>query len=266
MRNIYLLALCILLAGCSGVFDYHPYDARFSGETDINARNMERIERECGQKEEIVVAFISDSHGWYSDTKDMIDNINGRQDVDFVVHLGDITDCGTTKEFVWQRDILARLAKPYVVLIGNHDFLGTGEEVYYKMFGPGDFSFIAAGVKFVCLNTNATEYDYMAPIPNFDYMEQQMTERSDEFGRTVVCMHAPPFGDQFNNNVAKVFGYYLQSFPGLQCCVNGHDHRESDQTLYQAGIRFFGIDCASHRNYMLFKFTPDGYEYQTVSF
>ena len=85
-----------------------------------------------------------------------------------------------------------KLKVPYVGLIGNHDCLGTGEDAFRQIFGDTNFSFIAGGVKFVCLNTNAMEYDYSEPIPDFDYIERQLTERADEFNKTVFCMHARP--------------------------------------------------------------------------
>ena len=40
-----------------------------------------------------------------------------------------------TDEFLWQRDIMNKLKIPYVVLLGNHDCLGTGEETYRAIFG-----------------------------------------------------------------------------------------------------------------------------------
>lgn len=83
-----------------------------------------------------------------------------------------------------------KLNVPYVALIGNHDCLGTGEEAFRKIFGDTNFSFIAGRVKFVCLNTNAMEYDYSDPIPDFNFIEAELTERSDEFDKTVFCMHA----------------------------------------------------------------------------
>lgn len=265
MKKLSLLILCLLFIGCGKWFDYHPYDGRFTGECDINQHNMERIEDVCRNKDTIVVAFISDSHGWYSDTKAIIRDINGRDSIDFVVHGGDLTDCGTTKEYVWQREILGELNVPYVAIMGNHDFLGTGNEVYEKMYGSGDFSFIAGRVKFVCLNTNATEYDYVAPIPNFDYMEEQMTADSTLFDRTIVCMHARPYSDQFNNNVAKTFEYYVRSFPGLMFCINGHDHNRNVTDLFGDGIIYYGLDCVAHHNYLLFTITPKGYTYEVIS-
>lgn len=172
------LWLCILLAvtlsACSDMFDTHPYDVNFKGETGINNRQMAEIERRFADRDTLRIAFISDTHLWMSDARDEVADINRRVDIDFVVHCGDLTDTGTALEFEWSRDVLSGLHFPYVALVGNHDFLGTGNQAYCVMYGPMDFSFITARVKFVCLNTNATEYDFMAAVPNFDYMEEHI--------------------------------------------------------------------------------------------
>lgn len=258
-------ALCLTLAGCDGLFSYHPYDTRFGGDTGINARNMERIEAECLDKDTLRIAVMSDSHLWISDTRDIVGDINSRSDsIDFVMHMGDLTDTGTTKEFVWQRDALSALSRPYVALIGNHDFLGTGDDVYAKMYGELDFSFIAGRIKFVCINTNATEYDYLAAVPNFDFMEEQWTSDSAKFDRTIICMHARPYSDQFNNNVAKAFEHYVSNFKGLLCCINGHDHAIQEDDLYGDGLMYYGCDCAQHRSYLLFTITKSGYKHEII--
>lgn len=63
------------------------------------------------------------------------------------------------------RERLQRLRKPFVVMQGNHDCLGTGNEVIRKMFGNNDFSFIAGRVKFIMINTNAIEYTTQSLCP-----------------------------------------------------------------------------------------------------
>ena len=113
------------------------------------------IENQCKNKTTIKFAGMGDSQRWYDETEDFVKHVNLRTDIDFVIHGGDVSDFGLTKEFLWQRDILNKLNMPYVVLIGNHDCVGTGEDVYRKVFGNTNFSFIAGDVKFVCLNTNA---------------------------------------------------------------------------------------------------------------
>lgn len=265
--NVVVILLAVMVAaGCDSIFDVHPYDAHFDGETDINNRNIRRIEDECLDKLPMHVAFISDSHIDYADLRAMVDDINRRDSIDFVVHLGDLCDTGTTKEFVWTREKLGGLNKPYVALIGNHDFLGTGEEVYEKMYGNFDFSFIAGRVKFLCLNTNATEYDYIAAVPNFDFMEEHWTSDSTMYDRTIVCMHARPYSDQFNNNVAKSFEYYIKMMRGLMFCINGHDHSKKADDIYGDEVMYYGVDAAYNRNYMLFSIGKEGYDYEIVHF
>ena len=268
MKRLFLLPflLLFLLMSCDSLFDTHPYDIDFKGETGINAKRITKIETQFESRDTLRVAFISDTHGWYSDLRDEVDHLNGRWDVDFVIHCGDLTDTGTSKEYEWARDILHGLRYPYVALIGNHDYLGTGDQAYQVLYGPVDFSFIAGRIKFVCLNTNATEYDYMAAVPNFDFMEEEMTKDSARFDRTVVVMHAAPYSDQFNNNVCKAFRRYLDYFPGLMCCVYGHDHADLVSSIYNDDLLFYGIDCAEHRNYRIFTFTPYGYEVEQVYF
>ncbi|MBQ9230638.1 MAG: metallophosphoesterase [Prevotella sp.] len=265
-NRILLPLLLFLLTSCGDVFQTHPYDVHFDGETGINAKRISTIEQSLSGKETLRVAFISDTHLWHSDARDEIADINRRKDIDFVIHCGDLTDTGTTKEFEWSRDLLNELRMPYVALIGNHDFLGTGDQTYYVMYGEMDFSFIVARVKFVCLNTNATEYDHTAAVPNFDYMEEEMARDSDRFDRTVVVMHAPPYSDQFNNNVAKAFRLYLEFMPGLMCCVYGHCHGDNVGSLYDDDLIFYGIDCAEHRNYRIMTITPDGYEMEQIRY
>ena len=265
MKKYLLLAATVLLASCSDLFDTHPYDVDIKGETGINAKQMAIIESKFANKDTLRVAFISDTHLWLSDAKDQVADVNKRN-VDFVIHLGDLTDTATDKEYEWSRDILLNLNAPFVALIGNHDFLGTGDQTYEKMYGKMNFSFIAGRVKFLCINTNATEYDYLAAIPNFDYMEEEMAKDSTKFDRTIIVMHAPPYSDQFNNNVCKAFRRYLDFFPGLMCCIYGHNHNDTVTEFYDDGLIFYGIDCAKHRNYRLFTITPDGYEVEQIRY
>lgn len=264
---LFLSLVLIAFAGCDkGPFDVHPYDTNYNGGKDLNNKNIAIIESRFSDRDTLRVAFISDTHLWHKEFKAEVASINANDSIDFVVHCGDFTDTGTTREYEWGWNIIKKLNKPYVVLIGNHDFLGTGDRVWQTAFGPLDFSFIAGRMKFVCLNTNATEYDYIAAVPNFDYMEDQITADSTRFDRTVVVMHAAPFSDQFNNNVRKMFNYTVHLYPGLQCCIYGHDHSQKASDLFGDGLMWYGVDAACHREYNIFTFTPNGYSYETVHF
>lgn len=132
LSKLTIPALCCMLLGGCDLIDYHPYDVRIDGETGINDKNIARIETLCQGKDTLRFAFMGDSQRWYDETQDFVTDVNRRDDIDFVIHGGDLSDFGVTDEFLWQRDILNGLKIPYVALIGNHDCLGTGEET----FGP----------------------------------------------------------------------------------------------------------------------------------
>ena len=53
-----LLGLC--MSGCD-MIDYHPYDTRISGQTDINNYNIEKIEAKCKDKTTIRFVTMGDS-------------------------------------------------------------------------------------------------------------------------------------------------------------------------------------------------------------
>ena len=265
MNRLLILLIPLLFCACDSVFDIHPYDAHVDGVRGLNASGMEAITAACAGKDTLRFAFFADTHVWYSDTRDIITDINLRSDsLDFAIHGGDLTDTGTTLEYRRAREQLLRLRLPWVALIGNHDFLGTGDQVFAAMFGAKDFAFLAGNVKFVCLNTNATEYDYLAAVPNFDFMEAEMQGGGELFERTVIVMHARPGSDQFNNKVDKAFGRYILDFPNLLFCLSAHDHQLQADDLYGNGLMFYGTDCALHRAYLLFTITPTGYTYEVV--
>lgn len=256
----------LALTACDTVFDVHPYDTRVKGEIDINAKNIAKIEPLCKDKDTLRVAVISDSHQWYKDLIAEINDINKRDSIDFVIHLGDLTDFGATQEYNWAREKLQRLRYPYVVMQGNHDCLGTGNEVFRKMFGNNDFSFIAGRIKFLMINTNAIEYDYSEPVPDFDFLETEAKKDSALFDRTIVCMHAAPYSEQFNNNVAKPFNHYLQFYPGLMFCLYGHGHHTDEHDIFENGTIYYEVASVEKREYRIFTITPNGYSNEVISF
>lgn len=266
MKKLLILLLFSLVSfsSCDDVFKTHPYDVNFNHPHHINAQQIIRIETDFANSDTLRVAFISDTHGWMTHTKQELDMLNERQDVDFVIHCGDLTDTGMRYEFERARDMLSRLRYPYVALIGNHDFLGTGEEAYEVIFGEKNFSFIAGGVKFVCLDTSALEYDYMAMVPDLDYMEYEATRDSSRFDRTVVVMHVPPSSEEFNKNLRKTFRYYLSLFPNLQFCVFGHNHHTYEEEMYNDGLMFYGVGSAEKHQCRLFTITRNDYEVETL--
>lgn len=284
---LWLLLLSIVFPSCDSLFEYHPYEGRIQGKTDILAKNVPLIESFGRGRHSFRFAFISDTQRFYDDTYDVVNHINARGDIDFVVHGGDLADFGTTAEFEWMRDELERLSMPYVTVIGNHDCLGTGEYIYEKMFGADNYSFSVGNTHFVMLNTVALENDYSNPVPDFGFIKEDIarvkqinSQTPDSLTHTVVVMHSRPGDEQFNNNVIDVFDLFLMPFPGLEkdapCradgtrlngfCLNGHNHNRSIKDLLGDGIMYYGVPTVKKRKYYVFTIQEEGYEFEEVVF
>lgn len=264
--RLYLLPLLALCCTACEMFETHPYDTHVSGETDITQRHIDEIETALKDKKTFRFAVISDTQRWYDATEDAVEAINCRNDVDFVLHAGDQADFGATQEFMWMRDILNKLDVPYLTVIGNHDCLGTGRDVYRTLYGETNFAFTAGNVRFLCLNTNALEYDYSEPIPDFDFITHEIEEVPQGVQRSVVLMHAAPRSDVFNNNVDDVFQFYIKRLPQLQFCIHGHTHGLSVNDLFGDGVLYYQCPCIDKRTYLLFTFNESGYEYEAVTY
>lgn len=265
MKQILFIIISLTLISCEA-FDYHPYDGRVFGETNINAKNVVKIENACKNKDTIRFVWMGDTQGHYDETEDFVKIINKRNDIDFVIHGGDISDFGATKEFTWMRDIMNKLHVPYVVIIGNHDCVGSGKEVFKDVFGAYNFSFVAGKIKFLCLNTNAIEFNYKEAVPDLTFIDKEYARTDVEYEKTVVAMHARPYHEQFNNNVADIFHYKIKRFTNLQFCANAHAHTLTADDIFNDGIIYYGCEDVSLRNYMIFTITPNGYSYEAVDF
>ena len=265
MQYLLYLLLLFLLQGCE-MFEAHPYDGKVTGETGINSKNIKLIEERTLGKQTIRFVMMGDTQRHYDETEDFVNVLNERNDIDFVIHGGDISDFGLTDEFMLQRDIMNKLKVPYVVLLGNHDCLATGEHIYREIFGEENFSFMAGNIKFICLNTNAIEYDYSHPIPDFGFIENQLNSQTPNHEKTIFAMHAPPYCEQFNNNVAFVFQRYINLFPDLQFCLNAHIHQVSVKDIFGDGVLYYSSANIEKRNYLLFAILPESYTYEVVNF
>ena len=280
-----VIALSVVVTACDA-FEYHPYAATIHGKTHVNNTYVEQLEN-SGLKPPFKFAFVTDTQGSLDEMHTAMKLIRERGDIDFIIHGGDLTDFGLVKEFVWGRDILEEAGLPYVAVIGNHDCLGNGNDTFNYIFGEENFSFDIGSVHFLCLNTVALEYDYSHPVPDLDFIERDgqaalllNEERPGAVTHTVVVMHSRPYDDQFNNNVAKPFNHYLESFPGLRpddakredgsrargFCINGHNHSTKVRDIFENGMLYYQCANMGKRAFLVFTITDDGYGYEEVVF
>ena len=141
------------------------------------------------------------------------------------------------------------------------------DTVYRYIFGNPDFSFNAGDVHFLCINSNAFEYDYSVDIPNFSFIREDLGSLPSNVQRTVVAMHAQPTSEQFNNNVSELFEYEIRQYPGLAFCMCGHGHHTQVNEWFGDGVLYYECAAAKQREYLVFTLKEEGgYNYEIVEY
>lgn len=223
-------AICLTVAGACMRFS--PYQIELDDdERDQTAKNLQKLAKAPGSPgERFRFGFLADTHDGYRDAAAIIAWLNQRDDIRLIVHAGDFTDFGAQQEFIWFHEETAGYPLPYFVATGNHDGLVNGKELYQQMFGPPNFSFRYASVKFVVFNTNTIEYEVAEP--ELGWLEREVNDHGPAEGVIVVTHHPP---DSEPHLTKEVQARYRQIHRDAGVLANLHGHIHQDYAVEQDG-------------------------------
>lgn len=246
MRLPAVLALALLLASCR-VFEFTPYEIPDpDGPAAETARNLGRLEALAKRSGGPVrFALLADSHDSYDELARAADRINADSTIQFAILAGDFTQYGLLREYEWYDEAVSRLRAPLLTVIGNHDALANGSEIYRRRYGPLNFAFTYGGYRFVCANTNIWDSD--EPAPDWDWLEHALATAGSL--RVVMVSHIPPFGDQFDESSRDRWRLLLAKH-GVRLSLHGHQHNYRFEETYGDGVRYLVADDVGARNYL----------------
>src|SRR5690606_5450087 len=138
---------------------------------------------------------VGDAQRFYDELEAFVKSVNRLPSVDFILLAGDLSDFGLLEEFELVHERLKKLNSPYIAVPGNHDLVGRREDVFTRMFGPLNFSFVFQGVKFVAHNTNSREYT-TGNVPDLQWLSNELLP-SDGVQYYVAVSHVAPFDPDF---------------------------------------------------------------------
>lgn len=249
-----------LMAGCSGVFEFSPNQV-FDGDSPeaLNSKALSKLASQA-PGDTVTLAVAGDTQRFYDNIEGFVDRVNALESVDLVFVNGDISDFGLLREYEWVTDELANLRPPYVAVIGNHDLVANGEQVYKRMFGPLNFTFIYGDIKFIVHNTNSREYS-RGNVPDLDWLSDALAD--DEAEYYVTVSHVPPFDGDFNEDLEAPYASLLAERVGFVASLHGHIHRTYDGYPYNDSVRYIAPASFDSRSFMLLKIV-DGQVYATT--
>ncbi|WP_338864874.1 metallophosphoesterase family protein [Myxococcus stipitatus] len=235
--------LLLLFAGC-GVFELHPYEVR-GGEQNLNVRALERLPRDTHEGS-FRFAVMGDIGVFLKEAKDAMEDV-ARRDVDFVVQLGDLTEFSSAQEYDWVARLFDDVPVPALAVIGNHDLLGTGPQLFRHHFGSEYLTFDFGGSRFVLFDSNSREYGYPGDVPDLDRLRAELIAPPCG-GHLFTFSHVPPWHSDFDPSLRGPFEH-LQAERNVAVSFHGHLHRFGSDAI--EGVRYVVTDALELRRYLV---------------
>lgn len=259
IRRTKLLLLFFLFTtafSCKKLIQYHPAEIRLDPEDmDLNARNITRLQT-VGKSDSFSLAVIGDSQRSFDELHDFVDVLNkDYANTAFVVLNGDITHFGINREFKWIGRELRRLTMPFIGVIGNHDMLANGRQLYARMFGKENFSFHFNGFRFIALNTNSLEANIGEQLPDIKWLRSELN-RDTLNEPTLVFSHVPPFDGAFDPLLAAAYTSSLTEKQTVLYSIHGHQHNYSLRQPYGPPVNYLVVSSINKRHFTLLHVTP----------
>jgi len=263
-RHLLIFILPILLS-CNAT-EFSP-NQKFNDNTatDVNAREISSLPKK-GSGSPVRIAVSGDTQRKYKESQLFVDHINSRNDVDFVVLNGDVSDFGLLLEFDGIYKIYSGLKVPFITVIGNHDQVANGFDIYLRMFGQTDFTFDYAGIKFVCHDSNSREHNFDGNIPDLSWLKNNL--KPDSGTQHVVALsHVPPDDADFDQKLRPAYEDLFNSTPGMLASIHSHQH--SPDVIYRQdgkGIPFIITNAIVNRAYTIIDISNGKLTTQAVTF
>jgi 3',5'-cyclic AMP phosphodiesterase CpdA len=241
----------LALAGC---LEYSPHAVVLdSSERDLHAKALARIQA-TPPPEVLRFAVVGDTQLAFDETEEAIEHLNARDDLSFVIQIGDFTHFGQLAEFRLMNDRFARLRVPYLVVIGIHEFLGNGEAIYEEMFGAHDLAFTYARTRFVLFDSNSREAGYDGTVPDLAWLRAQL-EPDGGHDLAVLLSHCPPGTSDFDPALVEGYDAILRE-RGPILSLHGHEHRHRIEE--REGTPVHVADSVDHGSYLVATVGPGG--------
>lgn len=262
MKN-YVIIIALMFLACDR-FQYSDYQVLPNeAYQDINAKNIDKFIQTTSDT--LTLAVIGDSQRYFDATDDVITKINNTPGIDFVVHTGDLVDFGLQKEYIQMHELFTKLDYPYVAVVGNHDLIGNGGEVYQQMYGDLNFSFTVNGNRFVYINTNHNNANPKHDIPDINWLDKTLSDTANYDQAMIVC-HISPLNPDFNPDLKDTFIATIDKYKKVLLSMNGHYHNFSfTKADQQHNVSHLNTDSTSKKTFILLKIWKGDFSFQLVS-
>jgi len=260
-KIIALIGITITFVACDKIFEFSPYEANVNTEfKNTTKKNLQLIKDIQLNSDTFSFAIVTDNHYYYDNLRTVIDDINKKNDILFIIFGGDITDQALLKEYDIFYNVMKNLNVPYLTVIGNHDYLSNGEVVYRQMYGEYNYSFEFNHNKFVIFDNVVWESN---KDPDFDWLSTQLTD-NELFKQVFVIAHIPPFTDQFDSDMEQAYRLLIQE-NNVHLSIHGHVHHYSFGNVYDDSVSYLTVPWLKEPTYCIINVYDKSFDIELVA-
>ena len=259
------LVLSIFLISCEKTFTYSANEIQIGeSDKDQNTKSLERL-RSKTQTDSFNFVVIGDTQRFYDELDDFVEKINTYSNISFIILNGDITDFGLRSEYLWISHRLQKLSIPSLVVIGNHDMLGNGRELYKQMYGPENFGFSFSGHKFIVLNSNSQEAGHNGSLPDTTWLQQELSATPSQ-QKIFIISHIAPFSGDFDRSLEQTYVRILTNNGNVIHSIHGHEGISYSGQPYGPPVNYLVVNSIKERGFVLIKVDTNDTEVEKVLF
>ncbi|MGE5363387.1 MAG: PQQ-binding-like beta-propeller repeat protein [Bacteroidota bacterium] len=201
------------------------------------------ISSQCIYAQDLKFAWISDLHIGYknadADLQSIVENINGQQQLSFVIATGDIAEQGFNDQLMQAKKILDQLKIKYYVVPGNHDtyWSHNAGNKFRELWGSDRFTVTEGNTTIIGISSAIVLKGHSGHIsPEMLKYLDDILSKTPKTRQVIVVLHHPLDGETDNwFQVTNRLKDYNARF-----ILNGHGH-------YNRLSKYNGIPAAMIR-------------------
>ena len=217
MKYLILISIFLITSSCAPFMESPFSDQLMRPDRNLNESSINSL-GDPNADGKIRIAVFADPHQNYKDLDQIFYNINQTTDVDFIVGLGDFTNSGYNLEYDQFLTAYSFLNRAKFMVLGNHDAIGAGVDLFRKAFGYENYAFDTATHRFIFFSGNNWESPH-------DFKPAWLKETVTSSTKPVIIFSHEQLLDteRYKDDVIQVFSSIVAD-PKVQLALNGHNH------------------------------------------
>lgn len=216
-----------------------------------NAAEISKLPSFPVNQDTVKFVLVSDIHNDYNLLSAVIEELNQKPEISFLICCGDLTHDGVDIHFDTYVNSLFSANFPVFSVAGNHDYLSSGNLIFREYFGRSNFTFRWGPYKFIVFD----DAGGMAFV-NTDWLEYQADQQEL---MNIVIAHKPPW-DTDQESAFRRVSLMEQTILFL----HGHTHEYAETTFN--GVPMLISTQLAQRKYYIVSLCGRTPVFKTVSF